>query len=336
MAVDYRQVAAQKAEKYGIPPELFVRQIGAESNFQVGARSPVGAQGIAQIMPATAKSWGVNPHNPVAALDAAAKNMAKYTKQYGGNYAKALAAYNAGPGAVAKYNGIPPYKETQDYVRKIMGPGGAKAVTLTRRPTAPAPVELTLEGPVGPTPTRRFSDQQSLVAQNVFRNNPRMVGLLQRAEQSDANRLKMELAGLAGAAATEPSIPAPARRAAKDAVKSGPGTNYLSLFTWAHRNFGAKLDNPDVKDPHNRQVQGGSHTKKSNHYAGLAIDLGDAKNDRATMNRLASYAKRNPHLFSELYFNPLGWGIKNGKVVKGLTVKGHDRHMHLAVPGRRK
>lgn len=113
---DYRTIAKQKARKYGLDPYIFLRQIKAESNFNPTIRSPAGATGIAQIMPGTAKSWGVNPLDPVASLDAAAKNMAKYVKAYG-NYENALRAYNAGPGAIERSKG---YSETNNYVAKIL------------------------------------------------------------------------------------------------------------------------------------------------------------------------------------------------------------------------
>lgn len=129
MSVDYRQIARQKASKYGLLPEVFERQIQAESSFNPAAVSSVGALGIAQIMPETARGWGVNPRDPVAALDAAAKNMAAYIKTYGGfatkdpvkvrqAYEKGLQAYNAGPGSVGRY--LP--QETKNYIQKIIGP----------------------------------------------------------------------------------------------------------------------------------------------------------------------------------------------------------------------
>jgi murein DD-endopeptidase MepM/ murein hydrolase activator NlpD len=127
--LDYRQIARQKAQKYGLLPEVFERQIEAESGFNPKAVSSAGALGIAQIMPSTARGWGVDPRNPVAALDAAAKNMAAYIRTYGGfstkdpskvraAYEKALQAYNAGPGSVGKY--MP--RETVNYIRKIVDP----------------------------------------------------------------------------------------------------------------------------------------------------------------------------------------------------------------------
>lgn len=123
---NYRRIARRKARKYNINPRYFVRQIDAESGFNPNAVSPAGARGIAQIMPATAQGWGVNPDRPKAALDAAAKNMAGYLKSYKGDWRKALAAYNAGPGAVAQYGGVPPYAETQAYVKKILAGGSPR------------------------------------------------------------------------------------------------------------------------------------------------------------------------------------------------------------------
>ena len=134
MSTDFRELARQKAAKYGLIPTVFERQIEAESGFNPRAISSAGARGIAQIMPATARGWGVNPDDPVAALDAAARNMSGYIKTYLGGkkpssvtdpvalrqaYEKGLRAYNAGPGAVEASK---KYAETNRYVQKIIGP----------------------------------------------------------------------------------------------------------------------------------------------------------------------------------------------------------------------
>jgi len=111
---DYARAAAQKA---GVDPEIFVRQIQQESGFNPTAKSPAGAQGIAQIVPQYHP--GVDVSDPYASLDYAARLMANHLRTYDGDYSKALAAYNAGPGAVQKYNGVPPYAETQNYVRNV-------------------------------------------------------------------------------------------------------------------------------------------------------------------------------------------------------------------------
>ena len=90
-----------------------------ESNFNASAVSPAGAQGLMQFMPATAKGLGVNPLDPASAIDGAAKYLSSLTKQFGSTDL-ALAAYNAGPGTVSRYGGVPPYPETQNYVRSVL------------------------------------------------------------------------------------------------------------------------------------------------------------------------------------------------------------------------
>lgn len=123
----YWNIAWQAATYYGIDPNLFERQINQESGFNPYAVSPAGAEGIAQFMPATASSMGVNPWDPTSALYGAANLMSQLNRQFG-SYAMALAAYNAGPGAVQYainaggnnwYSYLP--AETQNYVSVIMG-----------------------------------------------------------------------------------------------------------------------------------------------------------------------------------------------------------------------
>ena len=116
--IDQTRQAAQAA---GIDPDLFARQINQESGFNPKAGSPAGAQGIAQFMPQTAQGLGVDPWDPASALPGAAKLMKGYLDKYGGDWGKALAAYNAGPGNVDKYGGVPPFDETQTYVKNILG-----------------------------------------------------------------------------------------------------------------------------------------------------------------------------------------------------------------------
>ena len=128
MNADYVSIARQAAIAAGISPDLFVRQIQQESGFNPGATSPAGAVGIAQFMPGTAASMGVNPYDPTSALYGGARLMAQLSNEFGGNYAKALAAYNGGPGAVigavnaggGNWMGFLP-TESRNYVHIIMG-----------------------------------------------------------------------------------------------------------------------------------------------------------------------------------------------------------------------
>lgn len=109
------------AVKAGIDPALFESLVQAESDFNPRAVSRTGAMGLSQLMPGTAKSLGVSDaFDPVQNLNGGAKYLAGLLKQFEGDERKALAAYNAGPGAVRRYDGVPPFSETQNYVDRIM------------------------------------------------------------------------------------------------------------------------------------------------------------------------------------------------------------------------
>lgn len=115
------------AQKYGIDENIFIWQIWQESRFNPKVCSGKNACGIAQFIPATAERFGVNRSDIDSSLDGAARYMRWLLQQsyIGGNYAFALAGYNAGEGAVKKYGGIPPYTETQNYVSIILENAGS-------------------------------------------------------------------------------------------------------------------------------------------------------------------------------------------------------------------
>lgn len=175
----WESLAKRAAAKHGLDPNVFVRQIRQESGGNATISSPAGARGIAQIMPATAKAWGVNPLDPAAALDAAARNMASYVKKYGG-YENALRAYNAGPGAIEKSKG---FAETNHYVKVILGgrdpgklgkpgkapagrsrPSGGTVTATTRQPG----VSYTVEGTKSVFDQEGFEKAQKLASLNAI------------------------------------------------------------------------------------------------------------------------------------------------------------------------
>ncbi len=113
-------VARAAARRHNIPEDLFLRLVQQESGWNPNARSHKGAMGLAQLMPQTARALGVNPRDPAQNLEGGARYLRRQFETFG-SWRLALAAYNAGPGAVQKYNGVPPYKETRNYVRVIWG-----------------------------------------------------------------------------------------------------------------------------------------------------------------------------------------------------------------------
>lgn len=116
----YLNVAKDAARRYGVPEDLFLRLVQQESGWNPRAKSHKGAIGLAQLMPGTASYLRVNPHDPYENLDGGARYLAEQYRKFR-SWRLALAAYNAGPGAVEKYNGVPPFKETRNYVKVIWG-----------------------------------------------------------------------------------------------------------------------------------------------------------------------------------------------------------------------
>jgi len=114
-----QELADAAADKYGLPRTLVRSVMEAESGYQKDAVSPKGAIGLMQLMPETAQALGADPHDPVQNVDAGARYLRDLLQKYDGHLWHALAAYNAGPGAVDKYNGVPPFTETILYVKKI-------------------------------------------------------------------------------------------------------------------------------------------------------------------------------------------------------------------------
>lgn len=116
----YLDMARKAALLHGVPVDLFLKLVHQELNWNPKAKSNKGALGLAQLMPETARLLRVDPLDPQQNLEGGARYLSRQYRKFG-SWRLALAAYNAGPEAVAKHGGVPPYKETQNYVRVIMG-----------------------------------------------------------------------------------------------------------------------------------------------------------------------------------------------------------------------
>jgi hypothetical protein len=148
--MDLRQAAIDAANRNGIDPNLYLRLVQQESGFNPNALSPKGAMGPAQLMPATAAELGVDPRDPLQNLDGGARYLRKQLDDFNGDIRLALSAYNAGAGNVRKHGGVPPFKETQNYVRAILGgDGGSTMIMGSRGAGAMGGMPQEEEGPTG-------------------------------------------------------------------------------------------------------------------------------------------------------------------------------------------
>lgn len=153
---DIRALAAKAARQAGVPPALYESLIlNGERSYHGWEHSPAGAFGPAQLMPGTAASlahkYGVNVNTVYGNLLAGAHYLSEQLQAFGGNPRKAVAAYNAGPGNVDKYGGVPPFKQTQDYVQRVLG--GAAGRGNVAAPVAPAPRSTPLSFVTAPKAT---------------------------------------------------------------------------------------------------------------------------------------------------------------------------------------
>jgi soluble lytic murein transglycosylase-like protein len=148
----YGPLIEQAAARNGVDPAILYGLIQQESGFDPSATSSAGALGLTQLMPGTAASLGVTePLNPAQSIEGGAHYLGQLLQQFGGNTADALAAYNAGPGAVQQYGGVPPYTETQQYVTKVLDNAAAyrqSAAGTTGTDTTAAATATTAPGAI--------------------------------------------------------------------------------------------------------------------------------------------------------------------------------------------
>jgi hypothetical protein len=326
VATNYRIEAVRAAQAEGIPADLYLRLVGAESGWNPRARSPVGALGFAQLMPGTARGLGVNPLDPIQNLRGGARYLAQQYRRFG-SWDKALAAYNAGPGAVAKYGGVPPFKETQAYVRKILAgwtPGSAQ------------PAAASGGGVAAPA-----ADQSRALAQiaAIAAQDPSALGSRQRRFLTDPVVRGQQVGGsplgefVRRIAHIQPDLrseqPATVAADAGHVTYDNPNMQLLAndgSYKWAEelaKRFGLALASTYRSPAKNRAV-GGSKTS-AHMRRGAATDFAGSP---AAMRKLAEWAIRSGR-FREVFYDPVGqWD--NGRFSRR-GIGGHSDHVHITL-----
>lgn len=281
-------------ERFGIPQGLYVALIRQESGGRQNARSPVGAIGRAQLMPKTAEGLGVDPYNATQNLLGGAMYLSQGLKRYGGDIPKTLASYNAGPGAVAKYNGVPPYPETQDYVKKVTGfwsqARGNRGMPTATTPQAP---QNGSQAPQQPrASTLALSNQYNRVA-NAYAEAPEY-GAQHLDALQDRIQGSLSTPQAPGAILGKPSAPGKAYTGAGFQTPNGlirgmlPGEDPYQFYQrLGTKGFGLQ------NDAGTNQTTGGSHRSGSLHYANQAVDFGNGKNPVALLDQFYGYANDN-------------------------------------------
>lgn len=259
----------QAASRYNLDPSLLHNVIMAESGGNPQARSPAGALGLMQLMPSTASGLGVkNPFDPYQNIMGGAKYLSDQIKRFG-SVESALAAYNAGPGAVEKYGGVPPYAETQAYVKKILG----------GQPSTGSGVAGPISYGGGPD-TAGFRAEASKVSR-IFSDNPvKLAYYLDQAKQRYLSNVPSEASqtlsnGFVGGVSTYPTS----------------GRDYRWLQRLGQTKFGLR------NDPGTSQTTGGRHAAGSYHYQGRAVDFGSARNSPQQLQAWFNYLNKNRKRF---------------------------------------
>ena len=190
MTPDVQRLIEQAAAQYNLPVDVFTRLIGRESNFNQSAVSPAGAIGLGQLMPGTAAGLGVDPHDPAQNIQGAGMYLRQMLNQFGGDWDKALAAYNWGPGNVSRLGLGQAPQETRNYVAALRpgggGPFSSGPVSLPSgpvKPNYPPPGPITMPdvppAPQGPPPGMLASLITSPLADQLKRISQQTAGMNQ-------------------------------------------------------------------------------------------------------------------------------------------------------------
>lgn len=294
--MNWKAEAAKIARTIGIPVNLFHALISHESGWNPNARSPVGAIGFGQLMPGTARGLGVDPNDPRQNLVGAARYLKRQLDAFGSPQL-ALAAYNAGPGAVQKYGGIPPYAETQRYVRNVMRTAG-ETPSVARVPT-PKPPSKVADLNNAPVMVDAVASPGALVGSGEAQALENL-GRIARGE--DPLHTLFDLTAAVGKEVAQPSpatftrpelptSPHPVPAEAPKAIPKNPGGDWGGSHavarTFANVGFGLGLQAVSEKRDRKATASGGT----SDHWVGsktsYAYDLSNGSAPTEEMDRAA-------------------------------------------------
>lgn len=296
---DLRSLARRAAKKYEIPTGIFFALVNQEFGWNPNAENPSGATGLVQIhLPSHPDVTADQARDPAFALNWGARYLRAQYDRFG-NWRNALAAYNAGPGNVQKYGGVPPFAETQRYVRNILTSAGSppkSSGTRTRGASVPAPTGL----PVAPDPASYALSNLAAIGSGTYDPVSSLSGLVASLSQH-----------------TPTATPDFTMQESPSQGEVNPGLLELA------KRFGLTVTSGYRSPERNAQV-GGSPT--SLHMQGRAVDVAPGPG----VEKLAAYAFAHPQLFDEFFFDPIGKYIKHGRVVEG-SIGDHSDHLHYAL-----
>jgi hypothetical protein len=298
MAASWQKWVQQYSGEYGVDPKLVNAVIRQESGGNPNATSGAGAGGLMQLMPGTAAGLGVgNVYDPKQNIRGGVKYLSQQLNAFGGDIDKALAAYNAGPGAVRKYGGIPPYKETQGYVKKVRGYYGNKnpqAIAYNRPQQGQQYITQTVQTGGIPQDKLAILSQTSNLpgGYDFFRRK------LEKKYPVRQQKIQIPIPGMPGHYTGDGHNHGGAVGAT--APTSFRGRNLQDIMAPSQKQRGWQwLQQVGQKyfglrnDPGTSQTVGGGHTSGSRHYSGMAIDFGDARNTREQLNAWYRWALGN-------------------------------------------